>query len=430
MPRQAPIAKLDAAAALGATVHLRRRRSTRRCGGAPSAPRRRDSRSSTRSTIPDVIAGSGRSRARAARAGPGSVRDVVVPVGGGGLVSGIAIAIKSLRPDVEVVGVQVEACAPFPPSLAAGRAVAVDSALTIADGIAVKRPGRADAAADRASGSTSSSPFAEDEVAEAMVFLLERAKLVVEGAGAVGVAALLCGRLRGARRWRHDRRDPLGRQRRPGSARPRSRAATRARSGRRLVLLARLPDRPGSLARLLALVGEQRREPPRRHPYPRGPRPPRARDRGAARARDARPGPRAGRDRGDPRRGLRRAVRAVCGSGVPARRARRSPGSSRLPQGATGRRARTGLPTTSIASGSSSSVEWPVTVSPSPIVATLWWWCDLVAWRSSPAARLRATPGRGQRRGRCRRTCRGCGGALRGRRRRGRADGAFRRARR
>ena len=66
---------------------------------------------------------------------------VVVPVGGGGLISGVAIALKSPRPEVEVVGVQVETCAPFPASLAAGDPVAVQSALTIADGIAVKRPG-------------------------------------------------------------------------------------------------------------------------------------------------------------------------------------------------------------------------------------------------------------------------------------------------
>ena len=84
---------------------------------------------------------------------------------------------------------QVETCAPFPASLSAGSPVAVDSALTIADGIAVKRP-RALTLALIGTGSTSR-PVAEDEVAEAMVLLLERAKLVVEGAGAVGVAALL-----------------------------------------------------------------------------------------------------------------------------------------------------------------------------------------------------------------------------------------------
>ena len=121
------------------------------------------------------------------------VTRVLVPVGGGGLISGVAIALKSQRPDVEVIGVQVETCAPFPASIAAGEPVPVDSARTIADGIAVKRPGTL---------TLGLIPqwvdelvvVAEDEVAEAMVFLLERAKLVVEGAGAVGVAALLSGR--------------------------------------------------------------------------------------------------------------------------------------------------------------------------------------------------------------------------------------------
>ena len=65
----------------------------------------------------------------------------MVPVGGGGLISGIAVAIRSERPEVEVIGVQVEACAPFVASLKAGHAIAVDSVRTIADGIAVKRPG-------------------------------------------------------------------------------------------------------------------------------------------------------------------------------------------------------------------------------------------------------------------------------------------------
>ena len=95
----------------------------------------------------------------------------------------------------------------------------------------------------------------EDETAEAMVLLMERCKLVVEGAGAVGVAALLGGQVTPAPR-RHDRGGALGRQRRPGPAR-RGRAPPRdARSGRRLVLLTRVPDRPGRLARLLVLVAE------------------------------------------------------------------------------------------------------------------------------------------------------------------------------
>ena len=131
----------------------------------------------------------------------------------------------------------------------------VRSALTIADGIAVKRPGELTLSLiDRWVDDVVM--VEEDEVAEAMVFLLERAKLVVEGAGAVGVAALLSGRIPAA---------PSGTTVVVLSggnvdAGLLAEVARRheSQSGRRLVLLASLPDRPGSLARLLALVGEQR----------------------------------------------------------------------------------------------------------------------------------------------------------------------------
>ena len=100
-----------------------------------------------------------------------------------------------------MIGVQAANCSPVPGSLAAGRPVPVGSALTIADGIAVKRPGELTLSLiERWVDDIVT--VEEDEVAEAMVFLLERAKLVVEGAGAVGVAALLSGRLPARRRGR------------------------------------------------------------------------------------------------------------------------------------------------------------------------------------------------------------------------------------
>jgi threonine dehydratase len=180
---------------------------------------------------------------------------VLVPVGGGGLASGVAIALKAARPEIEVVGVQVAPCAPFPASLAAGQPVAVEGSVSIADGIAVKRPGRLTLElVSRWVDEVIVVP--DDDVAEAMMFLLERAKLVVEGAGAVGVAALLRGHL-----------GLSG----PGQtvvvlsggnvdAGLLAQIARRheSQAGRRLVMLASLPDRPGSLARLLALVGELR----------------------------------------------------------------------------------------------------------------------------------------------------------------------------
>ena len=175
---------------------------------------------------PDVIAGQGTLGLELLDQVPDLAR-VIVPVGGGGLVSGVAIALKSARASIEVVGVQVAACAPVRGSLAAGKPVPVRSALTIADGIAVKRPGELTLSLiDRWVDDVVA--VEEDEVAEAMVFLLERAKLVVEGAGAVGVAALLV--------------RPAIERRRPGRPScccraatstpvcwPRSRAGTRAR---------------------------------------------------------------------------------------------------------------------------------------------------------------------------------------------------------
>jgi len=115
---------------------------------------------------------------------------VIVPVGGGGLISGVAGVIKHARPQARIVGVQVAACAPYPAALAAGAPVAVNVGSTIADGIAVKRPG--DLTLPLVLRLVDEVVVvSEEDTAEAMVVLMERAKLVVEGAGAVGVAALL-----------------------------------------------------------------------------------------------------------------------------------------------------------------------------------------------------------------------------------------------
>ncbi len=140
MPEAAPIAKAEAVEALGATLHL----VGQTVDDALAAAKARAAETGMvfihPFDDPDVISGQGGVGIELLRQVPDMAR-VVVPVGGGGLISGIAIAIKSQRPDVEIVGVQVEACAPFLGSLEAGEPVAVESARTIADGIAVKRPG-------------------------------------------------------------------------------------------------------------------------------------------------------------------------------------------------------------------------------------------------------------------------------------------------
>ena len=140
---------------------------------------------------PDVVAGQGTLGLELLEDVP-DLAKIVVPVGGGGLASGIAIAVKSARPEVEVVGVQVDTVASYPESLRRGEPVEVAPGLTIADGIAVKRPGELTLGLVRR-WLDDVVVVPEDEVAEAMVVLMEKAKLVVEGAGAVGVAALVGG---------------------------------------------------------------------------------------------------------------------------------------------------------------------------------------------------------------------------------------------
>ena len=253
MPGQAAISKVEAATALGATVHLTGLTVEESLAAAHEAAADEGLAFVHPFDDPVVIAGQGGVGLELLEQVPERPLTVVVPIGGGGLASGVAIALKLTRPDIRVVGVQVENCAPFVASVAAGRAVAVDSALTIADGIAVKRPGRM------------TLPLierwvdelvlvGEDDVAEAIVFLLERAKFVVEGAGAVGVAALLTGRVR-PRPEGTTVAILSGGNVDPGLL---GEIVRRHESqiGRRLVVLARVSDRPGSLARLLTLVAE------------------------------------------------------------------------------------------------------------------------------------------------------------------------------
>ena len=142
---------------------------------------------------PEVVAGQASVGLEIARQAP-DTRLVVVPLGGGGLAGGIGLALAAALPQARVVGVQAAGCAPYIDSLAAHRPVGARSANTICDGIAVKRPGDytlpiVERYVDEVVTVT------DDEVAEAMVLLLERSKLVVEGAGAVAVAALMHGRV-------------------------------------------------------------------------------------------------------------------------------------------------------------------------------------------------------------------------------------------
>ncbi|MFE7565718.1 threonine ammonia-lyase [Streptomyces sp. NPDC057539] len=197
---------------------------------------------------PDIIAGQGTVGLEILEQCP-EVRTIVVGIGGGGLAAGIALAVKSLRPDVRVIGVQAAGAAAYPPSLAAGRPMEVDSPQTMADGIKVGRPGDI--------------PFqliqelvdevrtvSEDELSSALLLCLERAKLVVEPAGASPVAALLGdpGAFHGpvVAVLSGGNVDPVLMQRilRHGMA----------AAGRYLSLRLRVTDRPGALATMLGVL--------------------------------------------------------------------------------------------------------------------------------------------------------------------------------
>ena len=173
---------------------------------------------------------------------------VIIPLGGGGLTGGVAMALKTFNPKIRVVGVQVRACAPY-----AGSPPPDGPIVTLADGIAVKSPG------------AFTRPLIEkyvdeivvveeDLVADAMVLLMDRGKLYVEGGGAVGVSVLMSGQVKPAQTGTtcvvlSGGNVDLGIL--PGLIR-----RNETKAGRRLILFVRISDRPGGLARLLTLFAE------------------------------------------------------------------------------------------------------------------------------------------------------------------------------
>ncbi|MFM7127337.1 MAG: threonine ammonia-lyase [Actinomycetota bacterium] len=173
---------------------------------------------------------------------------VIIPLGGGGLAAGTAIAVKLTSPQVHVIGVQIESCAPYVTG-----DVPAGPVLTLADGIAVKKPGEVtrpliETWLDEIVTVT------EDSVADAMMLLMERSKLLVEGAGAVGVSALISGRVPPAATGTtcvvlSGGNVDLGVV--PGLIQRHE-----TQSGRRMILFVRVSDRPGGLARLLAVFAE------------------------------------------------------------------------------------------------------------------------------------------------------------------------------
>jgi threonine dehydratase len=189
MPSAAPAVKIDATRALGATVELVD-------GPVDNALERSRQVAAERGLAevhpfddPDVIAGQGTIGLELAAQLP-EIGTVLVPVGGGGLLAGVAAAVKAVRPGVQVIGVQADGAAAFAASLAAGRRVTLAGVETIADGIRVARPGALPLGM-AASGLVDAVVSVADEVIwKAMRHCWAQLRLIAEPAGAAGLAGL------------------------------------------------------------------------------------------------------------------------------------------------------------------------------------------------------------------------------------------------
>jgi threonine dehydratase len=240
MPQDAPMAKVDATRHYGAEVEL-------------TGPAIEEALDVCRAYVaaegatfvhpfedPVVIAGQGTIGLELADQVE-NIETAVIPIGGGGLASGIALALRGVKPGIRIVGVQAEGTLPG------------GSGFTIADGIAVKKPGELtmsilnEVLDDIVS-------VGDEEISDAIVVLLERTKLVVEGAGAVGIAALLAGKIGGSGcvvpvlSGGNIDASLLVSVMRHGLA----------VAGRFLVVRTRVADRPGELAKLLTTLAEER----------------------------------------------------------------------------------------------------------------------------------------------------------------------------
>ena len=244
MPQDTPVAKVEATQNYGARIELggemfddaqEHARAYAETSGATFVHPFEDER---------VIAGQGTIGLELVEQLP-DVGTVVVPIGGGGLASGIAIAAKELKPGLRIVGVQAAACAPF--------AGGVSHGFTIAEGIAVKNPGELTLAIVR-DLLDDVVTVTDEEISQAILLSLERAKLLVEGAGAASLAALLTDRVGG--------KGPVAVLLSGGNIDP-SLLITVIRhgltlAGRYLVVRTRISDRPGELVKLLSRVAQER----------------------------------------------------------------------------------------------------------------------------------------------------------------------------
>jgi threonine dehydratase len=243
MPSETPMAKVDATRNYGARVEFKGEAFEEAMQAALEMADRSGATFVHAFEDPVVIAGQGTIGLELADQVP-DVETVVVPVGGGGLASGIALALRDASPGARVVGVQAAECAPLAGETPRG--------YTIAEGIAVKHPGELTSALVHELLDEVVS-VSDEEISQAIVLLVERAKLVVEGAGAAPVAALLAGKVPGSGSvtaiLSGGNIDPtlLIQVMRHGLT----------LAGRYLVVRTRISDRPGELIKLLSLFADE-----------------------------------------------------------------------------------------------------------------------------------------------------------------------------
>jgi threonine dehydratase len=243
MPEESPMAKVEATVNYGARVELVGESFDEALAAALEVVEERGATFIHAFEDPQVIAGQGTIGLELAEQ-LGETEVVVVPVGGGGLASGIALALRERRPQVRLVGVQPAACAPF--------TGATQHGYTIAEGIFVKQPGALTSTIlhDLLDGFVT---VTDEEISHAIVLCLERTKLVVEGAGAAGLAALLTGKVEGT--------GPAATILSGGNIDPTLLISIMRHgltlAGRYLVVRTRLVDRPGELIKLLSLVARE-----------------------------------------------------------------------------------------------------------------------------------------------------------------------------
>jgi threonine dehydratase len=250
MPSGAPLPKLEATRAYGAHIRMAGHTVDEALVEASAYAEQTGAVLIHPFDHPDIVAGQGTIGLEIVEQCP-DVRTVVVCTGGGGLLAGTAVAVRSLRPDAKIVGVQAEGAAAYPPSLAAGRPVPLPGMATMADGIAVGRPGDLPFAlvCDHVDDVVTVS---EESLSRALLLCLERAKLVVEPAGAAAVAAVM------DRPWEFE--PPVVVVLSGGNIDPllmlRVLRHGLAAAGRYQAVHVRMPDRPGALAGLLSTLAE------------------------------------------------------------------------------------------------------------------------------------------------------------------------------